>query len=145
VADRIVVNDQIVIDRGEVAFGFSRSPGPGGQNVNKVNTKATLHWPFWGSDAIDWRVKQRLARLSAKRINDSGELVISSSRFRSQKQNIDDCIEKLRGLVQAAATQPKLRKATRPSRAVIRQRAEQKRAHSRKKQMRRPPGLDADG
>ncbi len=141
-ANRIALGDQLSIDRGELSFTFSRSPGPGGQNVNKVNTKATLRWPFWSSDEIPWSVKNRLAALYAKRINDTGELVLSSSRYRSQPQNIDDCIDKLRSMVMAAASPPKERRPTRPPRSVKINRVKAKREQSAKKQNRKPPSTD---
>lgn len=141
-ANRIALGDHLSIDRGELNFTFSRSPGPGGQNVNKVNTKATVHWAFWASDDIPWQVKNRLATLYAKRINDSGELVLSSSRHRSQPQNIDDCIDKLRSMVMSAASPPKPRRPTRPPRSVKINRVKAKRENSAKKQSRKPPSTD---
>jgi ribosome-associated protein len=139
---RIVFTDELGIDASELQFSFSRSPGPGGQNVNKVNTKATLHWSILASAGLPWPVKNRLMALYAKRMNDQGELVISSSRYRSQGQNVEDCIDKLRAMVVAAATPPKVRRPTRPPRAAKVARETSKRRQSEKKSRRRPPEVD---
>lgn len=139
---RLVINDQICIPRSEIKFTFSRSPGPGGQNVNKVNSKATLHWSFAECDSLPDHVKLRMAKLFARRINDAGEIVLSSSRTREQRRNLDDCLEKLRQLVQAACVVPRKRKKLKKSAAATARRLNDKRARSQRKTMRKPPRID---
>ena len=141
-SEQLVINDQIRIPRREIKFTFSRSPGPGGQNVNKVNSKATLHWSYADCEALPEHVKLRMAKLFAKRINEAGEIVLSSSRTREQRRNLDDCLDKLRQLVQAACVVPRKRKKFKKSAAATARRLNEKRARSQRKTMRRPPSSD---
>ncbi|MCO6045417.1 aminoacyl-tRNA hydrolase [Aeoliella sp. ICT_H6.2] len=141
-ADYLTINDEIAIPRSELNLTFSRSPGPGGQNVNKVNSKATLRWEYGASIYLPNGVKSRFGRLFAKRINDAGELVLSSSRHREQRRNVDDCLEKLRQLVLAAVAVPKPRKPRKKSAAANARRLQEKRARSERKQSRRTPRFD---
>lgn len=136
------VNEQITIHEEELQFRFDRSSGPGGQNVNKVNTKATLHWDLANSRSISEIVRERLQRRYANRINRDGKLVVASDRFREQSRNAEECLDKLRQFVLEAARPVRRRKSTRPTRASKERRLQQKRQKSQKKQNRRPPSLD---
>ena len=138
----LVIDDRIAIPRSELSFSFSRSPGPGGQNVNKLNTKATLKWQYANSAWLPDDVKQRFGKVFAKRINAEGELVLASSRYREQRRNIDDCLEKLKHLVLAAAAIPRVRKRPKKSAAANAKRLKEKRLRAERKQSRRPPRLD---
>jgi peptidyl-tRNA hydrolase ICT1 len=93
----------------QLTISFSRSSGPGGQNVNKVNTKAEvrfdLHRATWM--APDARARFEVAYAAA--ITKSGEVVITSQRYRTQKANLEDCMEKLRDMVERASVEPKER------------------------------------
>jgi len=138
------INAHIAIARSELRFSFVRSSGPGGQNVNKVASKAVLRWSVSGSPSISDAVRGRLFARNARRINDRGELVLTSQRYRDQPKNIEDCLEKLRSLILAAAKTPKPRKKTRPTRASREKRLTQKRAKSEKKGQRRTrPDVDS--
>jgi ribosome-associated protein len=141
-APAIRVNAQIAIPRREIRFAFVRSSGPGGQNVNKVASKAVLRWPIVASASVPDELKARLVRRMGRRINDRGELVLASQRYRDQAKNIDDCLEKLRALLSAAATVPKKRKKTRQPRAAREARLKQKRRAGEKKQTRRRPAIE---
>ncbi len=132
----LVVTEDIRIPRYEFTFTFVRSSGPGGQNVNKVNTKARLRWPVVTSRSLIDDVKQRFLIKHRRRINVHGELVISSQRFRDQNRNISDCLEKLRAMLLDVAVAPIRRKKTKPSRAAIERRLQSKRERSRRKQLR---------
>jgi ribosome-associated protein len=132
----LVVNSRLQIPREEFEFSFARSSGPGGQNVNKVNTKATLRWPVKASPSLPEAVKSRFLSRYASRLTNEGDLVISSQRFRSQTKNVDDCLEKLSAMLATVATAPVKRKATRPSKASKERRLREKRSRSRKKQQR---------
>jgi ribosome-associated protein len=138
----IRINAQIAIPRGEVRFSFVRSSGPGGQNVNKVASKAVLRWSIATSQAISDEVRSRLLARYARRINDRGELVLTSQRYRDQARNVDDCLEKMRQLIASAAKTPRLRKRTRPSKAARQARLAEKRSTSEKKRRRTPPNVD---
>jgi ribosome-associated protein len=79
---------------------------------------------------------------AARRINDRGELVLTSQRYRDQARNIDDCLEKLRDLIIAAAKTPRPRKKTRPTKAARQARLNEKRATAEKKRRRSAPPAD---
>ncbi len=130
------INAQLAIPRSEIRFTFVRSSGPGGQNVNKVASKAVLRWSPTRSISLPDDVRSRLVVQCGRRINDRGELVLSSQRYRDQAKNIDDCLEKLRGLIGAAAVPPKKRKRTRLPKGARESRLQQKRVTSDKKRSR---------
>ena len=123
------------IPKNEFKFSFSRSSGAGGQNVNKVNTRATLTWDMSGSQSCRSDIKKRFIE-KYKRFIIDGQVVISSQRFRSQTQNIDDCINKLNEFLQSVEFAPKFRKATKPSRNSVKRRLDSKTKHSAKKRNR---------
>ena len=133
----LTINDKISIPPREFEFSYSRSPGPGGQNVNKVNTKVTLRWNLQKSDSVDATFKQRIAKLYPRRINKEGELVVISHRYRDQGRNIADALSKLRELVLSATVIKKPRKKTLPGRAAKKRRLDNKRRNSEKKQSRK--------
>jgi ribosome-associated protein len=136
------VNAQLAIPRREIRFSFVRSSGPGGQNVNKVATKAVLRWSPRMSTALPEDVRQRLLAQCARRINDRGELILSSQRYRDQAKNVDDCLDKLRSLIAAAAVVPKKRKKTRIPKGIREARLQQKRATGEKKRRRGTRSFD---
>lgn len=133
----LAVNSRIQIPREEFEFTFSRSSGPGGQNVNKVNSKALLRWPIRTSPSLPEEVRTRFIERYRTRLTESGDVLISSQRYRDQARNVDDCLEKLREMILAVVQRPKTRKATKPSRSSQRRRVEGKRQQSEKKQGRR--------
>ena len=136
------VNHRIAIPRSELRMSFVRSSGPGGQNVNKVNSKVELRWNVSRSLALPDDVRDRLVSRFARRVNQRGEMVLTSQRYRDQLKNIDDCLAKLRELVLAVATPPRRRKKTAPPRRASESRLREKRATSEKKRRRGPPAVD---
>ena len=135
----LVVTPKLKIPLREFRFTFARSSGPGGQHVNKVNTKATLRWPVSSSRSLPEGVRRRFLARYRRRITSQGELVLTSQRFRDAGRNVADCLEKLRKMLAEVAVAPKRRKPTRPTAASVRRRLEEKRRRSRKKESRRNP------
>jgi ribosome-associated protein len=133
----IVVNSRIHIPRSELEFSFARSSGPGGQNVNKVSSKAVLRWRVTASTSLPEDVRARFLARYGTRVTNEGDVVISSQRYRDQGRNVADAMEKLREMVAAVASAPKKRKRTKPSAASVARRIEAKQARSKKKRMRR--------
>jgi ribosome-associated protein len=132
----LVINPQIVIPASELAVTFARSSGPGGQNVNKVNSKAILRWNVQTTNSLRPEIKARFQASFSTRITQSGEIVISSDRFRDQGRNLSDCYEKLRKLIHASLVAPTKRRKTRPTRGSVEDRLANKRQKSHQKQMR---------
>lgn len=135
----LVVNSQLRIPLSEFQFSYARSSGPGGQNVNKVNTKATLRWPVMTSPSLPEDVRRRLLARHASRVTSQGELVVTSQRSREAGRNAADCLEKLRQLLIQVATPPKRRRPTRPTRGSVQRRLQGKQHQARKKGQRRTP------
>jgi len=123
-------------------WSFVRSGGPGGQNVNKVATKAVLTVRFDDlAAALPGWALQRLRALAGSKATDEA-LVLSASSSRSQLANRRACLLKLRGLVVEALDRPKPRRKTRPSKAAVRRRIEQKKQRGQIKRRRKPPRGD---
>ncbi|XP_077183987.1 large ribosomal subunit protein mL62 [Paroedura picta] len=131
----------IPMDR--VSVSYSRSSGPGGQNVNKVNTKAEVRFHLASADWITEDVRQKMAVMYKNKITRSGELFITSEVSRYQMRNLANCLEKLRDLIAEATESPKV--VSKINAQVIRDRVEkmnrerlrQKKIHSTLKQSRR--------
>lgn len=134
------VNSKISIPLREIKFAFSRSSGPGGQNVNKVNSRVQLRWNVVNSTHLPHSVKSRFTQKFGRRITGEGEIVIASQRFRDQGRNVADALNKLREMILSVATAPKKRKPSQVSRRAKQRRLDDKKKHSQKKQQRR--GLD---
>ncbi|MFP4301843.1 MAG: alternative ribosome rescue aminoacyl-tRNA hydrolase ArfB [Spirochaetaceae bacterium] len=117
---------------------FSRSGGPGGQNVNKTSTKVVLRVPV-GELALSEEEKERVLRRLSNRLNREGELVIHSSETRSQTTNRYRAEARAYALLRDAATPQKKRRKTRPSKAARERRIEEKKRRGEKKRMRRDP------
>lgn len=129
---------KVIIPEGELQFSYAKSAGPGGQNVNKLATKAVLHWDVKRSPSISDEVRFRFIRQNHTRIRKDGVLVLHSRRFRTRKDNVQACKLKLLNLLKEAAKEPKLRKKTKPSKASKEKRLSDKKKHGLKKQLRGP-------
>jgi ribosome-associated protein len=133
----LTVTSWLRIPLDEFEFTYARSSGPGGQNVNKVNSKALLRWPVRTSPSLPEAVRQRLLSRYGNRVTAEGDLLISSQRYRDQAKNVDDCLAKLQEMLAAAAAAPVRRKRTKPTRGSIKRRLDSKRHTSEKKRGRR--------
>jgi ribosome-associated protein len=131
------INDSIRIPEEELTFTFVRAGGPGGQNVNKVSSKAVLRWNLDASPSLPEEVKARLRSQQRRRITLAGDLVITSQKFRDQDRNREDCLEKLRAIVLEATYVPKVRRKTKPTRGSRERRLAEKRHRARTKSGRR--------
>lgn len=119
---------------------FVRAAGPGGQNVNKVASAVQLRFNTAVS-GLSAPVKARLVTLAGRRMTDEGVLVITAQRFRTQEQNRRDAYERLTELLEEALIVPKVRRATKPTRASKQRRLEHKQQHGKTKSLRRKPGI----
>lgn len=127
--DAVVRVGRLVIEPGAIVWGFSRSSGPGGQNVNKVSSRAELRLNV-GELALAEHEFTRLRSLAGRRILDDGTLQLFAQESRSQSDNKRLCIEKLTDLLGRALSAPKPRRATKPSKGSKRRRLEDKRQRS---------------
>ncbi len=134
----LIISPQLRIPLREFQFTFARSGGPGGQNVNKVSSKATLRWAVVQSPSLPEAVRARLLQQVGSRVTAGGDLLVTSQRFRDAGRNVADCLEKLRAIVAAAAQPPRRRRPTRPTRGSVQRRLTAKRQRSQAKPRRRP-------
>jgi ribosome-associated protein len=133
------VNEQIRVPDEEFAWSFARSGGPGGQNVNKVASKAELRWDLAASPSVPEGVKARLRTLQRRRVTKEGVFVVTSQRFRDQEKNKHDCLEKLAEMLREAAVVPKVRRPSKPTRGARERRLQAKRQRADVKRGRRSP------
>lgn len=125
------------IPQNEIRIVYVRSSGAGGQNVNKVSTKAQLHWDLARSQIFDSSEKAKLRAAFKNRLNSEGEVVMTASESRLQSRNRETALEKLYRLIDHALTPQAKRIPTRPTRSSQKRRIEHKKKHSRLKQLRR--------
>jgi ribosome-associated protein len=141
-SDDLIINERITIPGWEFDYSSSRSSGPGGQSVNKTNSRISLRWHIDSSSALTPGQKTRVKRKLKTRLDSAGYLAIHAETDRSQLRNKELARERLGQLVVDALVIPKRRRATRPSRAAKERRIEGKKQLSVKKGLRKRPQSD---
>ena len=131
-----------VIPEGEYTLAYVRSPGPGGQNVNKVSSACELRFDVGATSLLDEDGKRRLRGLAGRRLTLQDEIVLEAHRHRSQEANRRDAITRLEDLVIAARHVPKARKKTRPGKAARARRLQGKKLRKDTKRLRARPPID---
>ena len=132
------ITAQLRIPDSELQWTFVRAGGPGGQNVNKVASKAVLRWNLPGSSLPD-ELKEWLSQQLKSRLTGDGDVLLTSQRFRDQDRNRQDCLDKLREMILHGLIRPKKRRPTRPSRGSREARLQEKRHRAVTKKTRRRP------
>jgi ribosome-associated protein len=135
----IPIDEELAISDEEVAFTTSRSGGPGGQNVNKLETRVTLRFDLDGSPSLSEEQKARLRQRLATRITKQGVLHVTAQRHRTQAANREAAVERFAELLRENLREEAPRKKTRPSRAAKTRRLEAKRRRSLRKRERGAP------
>lgn len=130
------ITPTLFIPDAELSERFIRAPGPGGQNVNKLETAVQLRFDAAHAAALSEDVRHRLLRLAGRRADRAGVITIEAHRFRTRERNREDARERLTGLIRQALQRPKQRLPTRPTRASRERRLEGKQARSQLKQQR---------
>ena len=133
----IRINAEIALEDREIEESFLRSPGPGGQNVNKLETAVQLRFDVRRSPSLPEPVRRRLERLAGRRLTGEGVLVLTAHRHRTRERNRADALERLVELIRSAAVPPVPRRPTRPTTASKQRRLEAKKHRGRNKQLRR--------
>lgn len=127
----------VTVTNAALTFSTARSSGPGGQNVNKTESKVELRLPIAAIVGLSWRAQERLVLLAGSRLTADGDLIMTCDETRSQRTNRDMVVERLSELVRDAQAVPKPRKRTRPGRGAIERRLRDKASVSEKKRDRR--------
>ncbi len=135
----LFVNNRLTIPASELQVQYSRSSGPGGQNVNKVSSRVTLRWQVQEQPLLPPAWQARLLARHGNKVTREGQLVLHSDRYRDQLRNLNDCRSRLLQILLECATAPVPRIATKPTLASERRRVEGKRRLAQKKEGRRNP------
>ena len=133
----IKISDDLYVNKSDIKETFTRSSGPGGQHVNKVSTQVQLRFNVINSLKIGDNMLIWLKDISGSKLKGNGDLIITSSKHKSQIRNRKNALDKLIYLLREASKKPKNRKSTYPKKSSIEKRLKNKRAHSLKKKDRR--------
>lgn len=134
--------NRVAIPEGEYTLSYVRSPGPGGQNVNKVSSACELRFDVGRTALLNDAGRDRLRALAGRRLTRNDEIVIEAHRHRGQEANRRDAIGRLEEMIIEAMRAPKVRKKTRPGRAAKARRLQGKKIRKETKRLRGRPGFD---
>ena len=132
----------IQIDSVEIKWSHIRSPGPGGQNVNKVATGVQMRFNVFESLSLPETVRERLIKLLGSKLTATGDFIIKATRYRTQLRNKEHALSRLNEWVEKARIPPKKRKRTKPSKAAKARRVDEKKRRGQHKVTRRSPPSD---
>ena len=138
----LYINPRLTLAAGELEISQARSSGPGGQNVNKVNSKVTLRWSPMKCERLDEGWRRRLLSRHANRITREGDLVLQSDRYRDRLRNLADVRQRLAEMLLECQAPAQKRRPTRPTLGSKKRRLKAKRQQSEKKSGRGPLRLD---
>jgi len=133
----IRINSKLSIPKNEISFRFSGASKPGGQHVNRSNTRATLLFNVDESQTLSEKQKKKIREKLSERINKEGVLQISSQDYRSQRRNRIDAMKRFAGLIRRALERSPRRKDTRPTRSSKEKRLKKKKQRGRRKKLRK--------
>lgn len=131
--DDIFINETVTIPAAELTFLASRSSGPGGQHVNKTDSRIQVRWNLESSSVLSIYQKNILRRALRARLTESGDILLASDMHRSQRRNREEVCQRLAAMIRENIVPPKPRKKTRPTRASKERRLDEKKKRSRLK------------
>ncbi len=134
--ESLVVSERLRVPLSSIEFHYSRSGGPGGQNVNKVSSRVQLRWPVMSADLPE-EVRNRFVALNRNRITKDGDFLIVSQSHRDQPRNREECLLKLQELLRAALVVPRARKKSKPTKGSKERRLKEKRRGAERRAARR--------
>lgn len=132
----IAITPRLSLDESEVTFSYTCSPGPGGQNVNKVATAVLLRFNIKTATSLPEEVRLRLLSLLGNRLTQQGDLIIKASCYRTQMRNKQDALARLKEILVRATVVPKKRKKTKPTLGAVERRLTKKKQHAKTKLLR---------
>jgi ribosome-associated protein len=140
--EELAITRRVVIPGSDLELSWSRSGGPGGQKVNKTESRVQLSFDLDGTEALSEAVKSRVRARFGSRINREGRLLLACDTHRERTRNLEEVRARLAAMIRGCLEAPRPRRATKPSRAAKRRRVEAKTRRGQIKKLRGPPRHD---